>query len=153
MSYYYNYLDISSRVLIGEVGSLCKYNNVDTDFSFNVVNSYSVAFLHSVGVKKITLSYELDLIKIKNIIDAYHDRYGVHPNLEVIIDACEGVMVSKLNLFDYYNIDNGSLKDRFGNLYPIKVKNNLMYIYNYKRRNMDSLSLYEIGVNVLRINV
>ena len=149
----YNYLDISSRVLIGEVGSLYKYNNVDTDFSFNVVNSYSVAFLHSIGVKKITLSYELDLIKIKNIIDAYHDRYGVHPNLEVIVDSCEEVMVSKLNLFDFYHINNGYLKDRFGNLYPVRVKNNLMYIYNYKRRNMDSLSLYEIGVNVLRINV
>ena len=148
----YSYLDISSRVLIGEVGSLYKYNNVDTDFSFNVVNSYSVAFLHSIGVNKVTLSYELDLIKIKNIIDAYHNRYGSHPNLEVIIDSAEEVMVSKLNLFDYYHINSGSLRDRFGNLYPIKIKNDLMYIYNYKRRNMDASSLYEIGVNVLRNN-
>ena len=149
----YSYKDISSRVLVGEIGSLYKYDDVDTDFSFNVVNSYSVAFLHSIGVNKITLSYELDLIKIKSIIDAYHDRYGAHPNLEVIVDSCEEVMVSKLNLFDYYNISNGSLKDRFGNLYPIKVKNNLMYIYNCKRRNMDVSSLYSIGVNVVRINV
>ena len=149
----YHYNDIFSRVLIGEVGSLYKYSNVDTDFSFNVVNSYSVAFLHSIGVSKVTLSYELDLIRIKNIIDAYHDRYGVHPNLEVIADSLEEVMVSKLNLFDHYHIDSGSLKDRFGNLYPIKVKNNLMYIYNYKRRNMDVSSLYNVGVNVVRINV
>ena len=147
-----SYIDINSRVLVGEVGSLYKYNNVDTDFSFNVVNSYSVAFLHSIGVNKITLSYELDLIKIKNIIDAYHDRYGVHPNLEVIYNSCEEVMVSKFNLLDYYGISNGSLKDRFGNLYPIKIKNGLMYIYNYKNRNMDVDSLYNIGVNVLRIN-
>ena len=149
----YSYKNIDSRVLIGEVGSLYKYNNVDTDFSFNVVNSYSVAFLHSIGVKKITLSYELDLIKIKNIIDAYHDRYGVHPNLEVIVDASEEVMVSKYNLLDHYHVNNGFLKDRFGNMYPIKVKDGLMYIYNYKRRNMDVSSLYDVGVNVVRINV
>ena len=147
------YIDINSRVLVGEIGSLYKYNNVDTDFSFNVVNSYSVAFLHSIGVKKITLSYELDLIKIKNIIDAYHERYGAHPNLEVIYNSCEEVMVSKFNLLDYYGINSGSLRDRFGNLYPIKVKNGLMYIYNYKNRNMDVDSLYNVGVNVLRINV
>lgn len=149
----YNYRDIDSRVLIGEVGSLYKYDNVDTDFSFNVVNSYSVAFLHSIGVKKITLSYELDLIKIKNIIDAYHDRYGVHPNLEVIVDASEEVMVSKYNLLDYYHVNNGFLKDRFGNMYPIKIRDGLMYIYNYKRRNMDVSSLYDAGINVVRINV
>ena len=148
-----NYININTRVLVGEVGSLYKYSNVDTDFSFNVVNSYSVAFLHSIGVKKITLSYELDLFRIKNIIDAYHDRYGVHPNLEVIYNSCEEVMVSKFNLLDYYGVGNGSLKDRFGNLYPIKIKDGLMYIYNYKKREMDMDSLYNIGVNVLRINV
>lgn len=147
------YIDLDSRVLVGEVGSLYNYSNVDTDFSFNVVNSYSVAFLHSIGVNKVTLSYELDLLKIKNIIDAYHSRYGVHPNLEVIYSSCEEVMVSKFNLLDYYGINNGALKDHLGNLYPIKVKNNLMYIYNYKRRNMDISSLYDIGVNVVRINV
>lgn len=148
-----SYKNIDSRVLVGEVGSLYKYDNVDTDFSFNVVNSYSVAFLHSIGVNKITLSYELDLIKIKNIIDAYHGRYGVHPNLEVIVDASEEVMVSKYNLLDYYHVNNGFLKDRFGNMYPIKVKDELMYIYNYKRRKMDVSSLYDAGVNVIRINV
>lgn len=147
------YIDFNSRVLVGEVGSLYKYSNVDTDFSFNVVNSYSVAFLHSIGVNKVTLSYELDFFKIKNIIDAYHERYGVHPNLEVIYSSFEEVMVSKFNLLDYYGVNDGALRDSFGNIYPIKVKDSLMYIYNYKRRCMDISSLYDIGVNVVRINV
>ena len=38
-----------------------------TDFSLNVVNSYTVAFLHSLGVRKITLSYELSDKQIKDI--------------------------------------------------------------------------------------
>ena len=148
-----HYIDVNSRVLVGEIGSLYRYDCVDTDFSFNVVNSYSVAFLHSIGVNKITLSYELDLLKIKNIIDAYHKRYNSHPNLEVICDSCEEVMVSKFNLLDYYGVSNGSLRDRFGNLYPIKVKDELMYIYNYKNNKFDIQSLYDVGVNVVRINI
>lgn len=148
-----SYKDINSHVLVGEIGSLYKYDDVDTDFSFNVVNSYSVAFLHSIGVKKITLSYELNLYQVEEIIDAYHLRYGVHPNLEVIYSACEEVMVSKYNLFDTYGISNGSLKDRFGNLFPIKIKNGLMYIYNCKKRNYNCDDYFKIGVNVVRINL
>lgn len=148
-----SYRDINSHVLVGEVGSLYKYHDVDTDFSFNVVNSYSVAFLHSIGVKKITLSYELSFEQTKELIDSYHLRYGVHPNLEVIYSACEEVMVSKYNLLDSYGVKNGFLKDRFGNLFPIKIKDNLMYIYNYKKREYDYNNYFEIGVNVVRINL
>jgi putative protease len=148
-----NYPLIDSRVLVGEYGSLYKYKNVDTDFSFNVVNSYSVAFLHSIGVNKITLSLELSLDGVKDLIDSYHTRYSAHPNLEVIYSAYEEVMVSKYNLFDVYKIDNAKLRDRFGNLYPIKVKDNVMYIYNYKKRELNYQMYYDIGVNVARINL
>ena len=146
------YENLNSRVLIGEVGSLYKYKNVDTDFSFNVVNSYSVAFLHSIGVNKVTLSYELDLFRTKELIDAYHDRYSVHPNLEVIVEAREEVMVCKYNLLNKYNLENGYLKDRFGNLYPIHTINDLMYIYNYKKRKLNPRDYYNIGINVVRFN-
>ena len=51
--------DYSCKLLVSDLGSVYKYknNNIDTDFSLNVTNSYSVAFLHSYGVNKITLSY------------------------------------------------------------------------------------------------
>ena len=146
------YRNLSSRVLVGEFGSLYKYKNVDTDFSFNVVNSYSVAFLHSIGVNKITLSYELDLFRTKELIDAYHNRYNFHPNLEVIVEAREEVMVCKYNLLNKYNLDNGFLKDRFGNLFPIRLNNDLMYIYNYRKRKLNPRDYYNIGINVVRFN-
>ena len=147
----YSYRDIDSRVLVGEVGSLYRYKNVDTDFSFNVVNSYSVAFLHSIGVNRVTLSYEMELYQVRNLIDAYHKRYGCHPNLEVIVSSYPEVMVSKFNLLDYYHVSSGSLRDRFGNLYPIKIRDGLMYIYNYKRREIDFNMYYDIGVNSVRV--
>ena len=137
---------LDKRVLVGDLGSVYKYKNKVTDFSLNVVNSYSVALLHSLGVDKVTLSYELNDIQIKELIDAYHDRYHKHPNLELIIEGYEEVMISK-----YKMIDNSYLKDSFGNKYKIKLKDNLMYIYNYKYRKMQG-NYYDMGINYLRIN-
>ena len=143
-------------LLVGELGSLRLSSNITTDFSLNVVNSYAVAFLHSIGVRKVTLSYELNNNQIKKIVKIYEDRYHKHPNLELIVSGREEVMVSKYNLIKQYNSVNhdGYLKDRFNNLYPIKIKNNLMYIYNYQIRNLkDHDEYYNAGINSLRINL
>ena len=146
--------EYNEKLLIGEMGSLNKYKNFDTDFSFNVVNSYTVAFLHSRGANKITLSYEMEEYQIKELIDAYKERYKKHPNLEVIVYGKEEVMISKFNLLKYYNLENhGFLKDRFNNNYPIYVKDDLMYIYNYKPRKIKNIDgLYSMGINSIRSN-
>ena len=148
-----NYKETNEYMLVGEIGSLYKYKNIDTDFSFNVVNSYSVAILHNIGVRKITLSYELTMEQTKNIINAYEKRYNAHPNLEVIIEGYEEAMISKFNLLKYYGIKNGKLKDKFNNEYELKIKDNLMYIYNYKKRKLNKDEYYKIGINVTRINL
>lgn len=138
--------NIKKRLLVGELGSVYKYKDIVTDFSLNVVNSYSVALLHSLGVDKVTLSYELNDIQIKNIIDSYHNRYHKHPNLEIIINGYEEVMVSKYRL-----PNNTLLKDRFNNNYKIIIRDNLMYIYNYKLRNLTT-NYYDMGINWIRVN-
>lgn len=136
----------NNRLLVGELGCVYKYKNIVTDFSLNVTNSYTVALLHSLRVDKITLSYELNDKQIKELIDNYHKRYKKHPNLELIISGYEEVMISK------YRLPNNSyLIDRFNNKYRIIIKNNLMHIYNYKKRNMNG-NYYKMGINWLRIN-
>jgi len=147
------YPDNLSGVMIGEIGGFNKCKNVYTDFSLNVVNSYTVAFLHSLGAKRITLSYELDDKQIKNLIDNYHERYGVHPNVELIISSYEEVMISKFSLNKYYNNDKIYLRDMFGNKYRVTTKNDKMYIYNYKKKDNYNIKYYDYGVNSLRINM
>ena len=144
--------DYNDRLLVSDLGSVYKYKDMDTDFSLNVTNSYSVAFLHSLGVKKITLSYELNYKQIKNLIDSYKERYNKHPNLEVIVEANEEAMVCKYNMLRKYNKDSGYLIDRFNNKYELKIKNNLMHIYDYKRRKLEE-DYFGIGVNNIRINL
>ncbi|MBE6138934.1 MAG: U32 family peptidase [Firmicutes bacterium] len=141
----------NQRLLVSDLGSVYKYKAVDTDFSLNVTNSYSVAFLHSLGVKKVTLSHELNYKQIRILIDNYKERYNKHPNLEVIVDANIEAMVCKYNMLKKYKVDEGYLIDRFNNKYKIKIKNNLMYIYDYKRTKLDE-NYFEIGINNIRIN-
>lgn len=153
------HINYDSKLLVGEVGSLNFYenNNLETDFSLNVVNSYTVAFLHSIGVKKITLSYELTDEQIQKLIDNYKARYNKNPNLELIIYGKEELMISKFNLLKMYkkNGNNLYLKDRLNKLYNVIEDENLMYIYNYKaRNNLEKMDYYyKIGVNNLRINL
>ena len=145
--------DYSCKLLVSDLGSVYKYkiNNIDTDFSLNVTNSYSVAFLHSYGVNKVTLSCELDYKQICKLIDSYHLRYNKHPNVEVIISGNIEAMVCKYNMLNKYNKIYGRLVDRFGNKYYIKYKDNLMYIYDYNRKHIDA-SFVNSGVNYIRIN-
>lgn len=149
---YHNY---SHHLLVGELGSLYKYHDIDTDFSMNVTNSYTVAFLHSLGVKKITLSYELNYDQIKELVDNYQNRYQRHPNLEVICEAYEEVMVTRLNLLDKFNLGKiGYLQDAYKNCYLLRTNDGIMTIYNYRKRFLkDSKDYFSIGVNNLRINL
>ena len=144
--------EYNKKLLVGELGSLI-YKDILTDFSFNVTNSYSVAFLHNHNVKQICLSYELTDTQIKNLIDAYHNRYHKHPNLELVIYGNLEAMVSKYNINKKYNVTNSILEDRFKNKYPIIIKNELMHIYDYKKRNLvDHNKYFDMGINNLRYN-
>lgn len=142
-------------LLVGELGSINYYKDVITDFSLNVVNSYTVAFLHSLGVKRVTLSYELNDKQIDDIVSAYYKRHNKRPNLELIVYAHEEVMISKFNLNKYFNVESNSfLKDRFNNLYPVIIKNGLMHIYNYKYRYYSNYKKYfDKGINSIRFNI
>lgn len=141
---YYN-----KPILVSELGSISK--GCFIDFSFNVVNSYTVAFLHSIGVERITLSQELDDSKIKSLIDAYIQRYHKRPNLELIIYGREEMMVSKFNLIKNLPNKRYYLQDRFKNKYPIIVYNDIMTILNNKPKDLKNINkYYDMGINYLR---
>lgn len=152
-----NIIETNGKLLIGELGSLYKYRDKDivTDFSFNVVNSYSVALLHSLGVNRITLSHEMNDYQINKLITKYKERYNKNPNLELIVEDLIEAMIIKYDLFNgKYNKNNKYyLKDKFGNKFRVIRDNNLTYVYNFeslKRENINTY--YEMGINYLRKN-
>lgn len=141
----------SKEYLVGELGAFNKIKNIYTDYSFNVVNSYTVALLHSLGAKRITLSLELTKKQIENLINEYIKRYHKKPNLEIIRSGNREVMTLKTNLNKIYGKDKLFLEDKFKNKYLIRNINNLCYIYEPKRF-VDNNNYYELGINVLRDN-
>ena len=139
-------------VMISELGSLANKNIIVSDFSLNVVNSYSVALLHSLGVNRVTLSYEISKEQIKTLINNFYKRYNVYPNLELIAYSKIEAMVSKFNINDYYKTkENLFLVDKFNNHYIIKNKNGYMYIIDYKDHFItDYKEYYNLGINSIR---
>lgn len=137
-------------VLVGEIGSTIK--DCYTDFSFNVVNSYTVAFLHSIGVNRVTLSQELNDEEIKELIDAYIKRYQKNPNLELIVYGREEMMISKYNILkNLNNHNNYFLMDKYKNRMPILVNNDIMTIFNYNIRDKkDKFKYFNMGINYVR---
>ena len=73
---------------------------------------------------------------------------------EGFIDATQNLLFT--NAFRWValgnNKDNISLRDRFSNTYKIINKDNLMYIYDYKLRNIYDKKYYDMGINSLRYN-
>ena len=143
--------------MVGNLEHLEIFKDVENkycDFSFNVFNSYTAAFLHSIGINVIMLSYELTKLEIKDLVDSYKSRYLKSPNLEVLVYGREEMMVSKFNLNTLYQSNDLYLVDRFNNKYPIKDRNGFMYIYNCKPRLLEEINeYYEIGANSIRINI
>lgn len=147
------YPNITGHILIGEIGSLC-YKDFDTDFSFHVTNSYTLAFLHSIGAKKVTLSYELTEFQIKELLEGYQNRYHKHPNVELIVSGYLEAMITKYNFYKHYPIKEKSLYlvDRFHNQFKIENKNDYMVLYYHEKRNYkDYQKYYNMGINSLRI--
>ena len=145
--------DNYNNVMIGELGGFNKCSNVTTDVSFNVVNSYAVAFLHSMGSLCVTLSYEMTDSDIENLVNSYINRYNKRPNLELIVYGYPVIMCSKYSLNKEYNKDILYLKDRFNNKFRVITKNNIMYVYFYNKIDKYDKKYYEMGINRLRFNL
>lgn len=151
-----NHKENNMPSLIGELGSVYKYKNGITDYSLNVVNSYSVAFLHSNGIKRVTLSYELSDLQMEELINGYKLRYHKSPNLELIVSSIPEVMKTKFNLIKYFNLqnENNYLRDSYNNLFKLEEDNNGMIIKFYKKLKFEPYQKYfDMGINTLRIHI
>jgi len=136
--------------LCSEIGNTC-LNKSYSDFSLNVTNSYSVAFLNSMKVKRVTLSYELTFEQTKKLIENYKKRYNQNPNLEMIISSYPEIMISKYKLLSKYNLLEGYIQDSYKRKFKIIEKDNFMHIKNYKKIEYDPDTYFDLGINTLRI--
>ncbi len=148
------YPKYKGHVLVGELGSIFAYSDFSADFSFHVTNSYTLAFLHSMGAKKVTLSYECNKEQIKEILSSYENRYHVHPNVEVIVSGYLEAMIMKYHIFKDYYLEGHKLylEDHLHHKYLLEDKKDYVILYHHEKRNWDDYdTFYNMGVNSLRI--
>ena len=88
---YKNYKN--EKLLVRELGSLEKYkdNDLYIDYTLNIANASSVDLMNKDKVKAITLSTEMDIKKVKDLVS----KFDTIPNLEVIVYGNIEVMVTK----------------------------------------------------------
>ncbi|MCM1131347.1 MAG: DUF3656 domain-containing protein [Roseburia sp.] len=122
-----SYPKIEGTVLVGGYGGVASYtstNETISDFSLNVVNSKAVYLLHFLGVKRVTLSYEINKKQIEELILGYEKQNGGLPNLEMIVYGHTHLLftkycpLKKMNLCGNCKSHSFSLKDEYGT-FPI----------------------------------
>ncbi len=150
-----NYNIETDKVLVTELGGIHKYKNTNviSDYYLNVVNNHSIKYLLSKGVKRVTLSPE---INYDNLDDFIKDK------VEIIIYGRIELMLTKscpisevLNNCPCSTNDKYYLEDINKNKYPIIHSNCLTHIMHHKNINhIDKLSYYKnIGIRSYRLEL
>lgn len=151
----------NENLLVTELGGIYKYsksNNVNGDYSLNVVNSKNIDLLKKMGAKRITLSLELDIEDLKNLSCKEDIDVFVYGRSELMVTKyCPMNMVvnkdkKECNLC-YKN--KYSLKDKDNNIYPILTNNHLIHILDSNNINMlDNIpKLLSYGIYSFRIDL
>lgn len=127
----------NENLLLTELGGVNKYSddNCITDYFLNVVNSYSVSFLEKLGLSLITLSPELSISQLKDILK-------FNNNVEVIIYGTLELMVMNHCLISMNDNcpnckkNNYYLKNKYNELFPILTKNCKTHIMHHEKINL-----------------
>ena len=144
----------TSNILATELGAINKYknNNLISDYYLNVVNNYSIKFLLDNGVKRVTLSPEINY----NYLDDY-----IKDKVEIIIYGTIENMLTKscpikeLKMCPCKKEDIYFLEDINKNRYRILHNNCLTHIMHYKKINyIDNIEYYKnIGIRSFRLEL
>ncbi len=155
------YKEKEGPLLIGGYGGIYHYrktNPLVTDYSLNVVNSASCYELHRLGVKRVTLSYELNKSQIKDLVHAYQEKNDGFPALEMIVYGKAPLMFTKYCLLEKMNLcgtcgsNNYELKDEHGNFPIISHDDCTTTILNEKTLNLlDEIQGIK-GIEAFRLN-
>ena len=149
-----NYNYDSKNILATEIGAIYKYrdSNLISDYYLNVVNNYSIKFLLDNGVKRVTLSPEINY----NYLDDYIlDKveliiYGTIENM--ITKSCP---IKELGICPCKKEDIYYLEDINKNRYRVLHNNCLTHIMHYKKINyIDNISYYKnLGIRSYRLEL
>lgn len=155
------YEDREGQLLIGGYGGIYRYRNTNpfvTDYSLNVVNAESCRALHSLGAKRVTLSYEVNKKDIGALLDAYYAENGGYPALEMIVYGRAPLMftkycpLKKMNQCGICRTKSYELRDEYGAFPILSHEDCTTTILNGKILNLLDEMPSIRGVEAFRLN-
>lgn len=125
-----------------------KPKNDISDYTFNVVNIYTVYYLLKLGYKKVTLSVELSNEEIFFLFTHFKEVFHFTPSVEVIVydrvvvmNIAGNILELSENDFSYY------LKDGKERCFPVIYQDGFTYIYNYEVRKRDTKLFFSLPLS------
>ena len=85
----------NSHVLINELNDINQEKHMIANTYLNTTNIYALYTLYKLGFKRVTLSLEMGMERIENLINNYKKVFGYIPNVEVIVYGKIDLMVTK----------------------------------------------------------
>ena len=149
-------------MLVGGYNGINYYRDKDTylvsDFSLNVVNSRSLYLLHKNGVKRITISHEMNKDNINDMINAFEKSYGCKPNLEMIVYGHAHLLNTKYcplkvnNLCGKCRKNQYVIKDNYGEFFIISHDDCTTTIVNGRTLNLlDEINYLPDAITTYRL--
>lgn len=159
-----NYKDVT---MIEDIGGIFALDKFEADASLNVYNAYTMQFLQHYNASLITLSHELNVKDIQNLMEKYH-AIEKHPcAVQYVAYGRVEVMVSEHCPINFVLLDNDkkhcqlcrnknfALKDKFNNYFPMHNEQDCrMHLYDYKISDHihDIGRVLATGVNAIRLD-
>jgi len=156
-----DYKEKEGTLLIGGYGGIYHYRKTNpfvTDYSLNVVNSDSCYELYKLGASRVTLSYEMNMRQIQDLINVYYEENDGYPSLEMIVYGKAPLMftkycpLEKMNQCGICRNKSYELKDKYGTFPIISHDDCTTTILNGKTLNLlDNLQSIK-GIEAFRLN-
>lgn len=155
---------LNNVTLVGGYGGINYYKDKNTylvsDFSLNVVNSRALYLLHKEGVKRITISHEINKSRIDKMILEFKRKYNTLPNLEMIVYGRAHLLNTKYCPLKVYNLcgkcknNQYVIKDNYGEFPIISHNDCTTTIVNGKILNLlDELPYLNDAIRKYRIQL
>lgn len=151
---------VGEKLLVPEIGNIYKYKDNNTligDYYLNVTNSNTINYLLSLGLTRVTLSPELDDIRLKDIMkENYPVELIIYGRLELMLmkycplKQCLNYCSNCKTSTDKFYLENNN-KER----YPIIRNNCITHIMHSKNINkIDNINTYiKMGIKHYRIEL
>ena len=133
------------------VNDYFKYNDKTYiwDYFINVYNIYTAYYLYKLGLKRITLSVELNELEIKEFIKNYQDKFNELPNIEVLCYGKVENMLIKGNVLNIKENDyNYQLIDMKKRVFDTYYDGNNTHILNYENKNLVLDNYLKNNINI-----